>query len=214
MSEFFDVLDCARRKTGEIILRSEAHRKGVWHGAFHCLIIYERAGQNYALFQKRSPNKKIAPHRFDVSVGGHYLAGEDAAAAGQREIKEELGLDIPFADLFPVGRRIFVYGLTQGIIEYEFQDVYFLPRRLEPGSLSLQREELDGILEMAVNDGIKLFSHKIQRMVCSFYPSDSSEKKTLSVSADDFVFCIDNYYLKLLLLAQRYLYGDRELLII
>jgi isopentenyldiphosphate isomerase len=212
--EFFDALDCAASKTGEIISRDEAHRGGVWHGAFHCLIVYERDGQGYALFQKRSTAKRIAPSKFDVSVGGHYITGEDAATAGPREIKEELGLDVSFEDLFPLGRRVFVYGLTQGIIEHEFQDVFLLLRPLVPCTLSLQREELDGVLEMGVTHGIELFSHKEQRISCLFYANRGASKEMVSVSANDFVFCLDNYYLKLLLLVQRYLRGERELLVI
>ncbi|MCK9419088.1 MAG: hypothetical protein M0R70_06895 [Nitrospirae bacterium] len=59
--EYFDVLDCTGRKTGEIISRDEAHRIGAWHGAFHCLIISLQDGGGQALFQKRSAQKKIAP---------------------------------------------------------------------------------------------------------------------------------------------------------
>ena len=90
--EIFDVLDCRGGKTGKTIARDEAHRTGAWHGAFHCLIIYEREGRGYALFQKRSDLKKIAPGKLDVSVGGHYGAGENAALAGARENKKEIGL--------------------------------------------------------------------------------------------------------------------------
>ncbi len=130
--ETFDILDCRGGKTGEIIERDEAHRTGAWHGAFHCLIISERGGQGYALFQKRSLTKKIAPGMFDVSVGGHYAAGEDAKVAGPREIREELGLDVRFDELIPVGRRVFVYCFTPGIKEYEFQDIFLLPRDVRP----------------------------------------------------------------------------------
>jgi len=86
VTEHFDVLDCAGRKTGRTIPRDDAHRTGVWHGAFHGLIVYERNNRKHALFQKRSANKKIAPGKFDVSVGGHYASGEDAKTAGPREI--------------------------------------------------------------------------------------------------------------------------------
>ena len=93
-TEFFGALDCTGRKTGRTIPRDEAHRTGTWHGAFHCLFIYQRDGLNYALFQLRSVQKLIAPGKFDVSVGGHYATGENAEVAGPREIKEELGLDV------------------------------------------------------------------------------------------------------------------------
>jgi isopentenyl-diphosphate Delta-isomerase len=139
-TEQFDVLDRTGRKTGALIGRDEAHAMRVWHGAFHCLMIYRREGRGYALFQKRSDEKKIAAGMFDVSVGGHYSAGEDARTAGPREIREELGMTIAFTDLVPLGRRVFVYSFAPGLSEYEFQDVFLLPRNIDPGELTLQKE--------------------------------------------------------------------------
>jgi isopentenyldiphosphate isomerase len=211
--EHFDVLDCAGRKTGETISRDDAHRTGAWHGAFHCLILYEREGRGYALFQKRSAQKKIAPDKFDVSVGGHYAAGEDAKAAGPREIREELGLEVCFTDLLPVGRRVFVYCFTPGMIEYEFQDVFLLVRDVRPDALSLQKEEVAGVLEMDLEEGIGLFSGKQANAECSLYGAGSPAGR-VRVSADDFVPCLDSYYLKLLLIVRRYMNGERELLLI
>jgi isopentenyldiphosphate isomerase len=209
--EYFDVLDCAGRKTGETISRDEAHRTGAWHGAFHCLIIYEKRDGGYALFQKRSAWKKIAPGKFDVSVGGHYAAGEDAKVAGPREIREELGLEARFTDFLPVGRRVFVYCFTPGVIDYEFQDVFILMRNIRPGALVLQREEVDGVLEMDIEQGVELFSGTRPNAEGTLYRTGASEERVL-VSARDFVPSIDSYYLKLLLLAQRCLNGERKLL--
>jgi isopentenyldiphosphate isomerase len=213
LTETFDVLDCRGAKTGEIIERDEAHRSGVWHGAFHCLIIYERDGRVYALFQKRAAQKKIAPGKFDVSVGGHYASGEDAEIAGPREIKEELGLDVRFEDLVPLGRRVFVYCFTPGITEHEFQDVFLLYRTISPKELVLQREELDGVIEMDVEEGIKLFSGKQAHVDPALIRADGLMEQG-PVTAHDFVPCIDQYYLKLLSLGRQYARGVRELLII
>ncbi len=212
-TENLDILDCRSVKTGGVISRDEAHRTGVWHGAFHCLIIGERNGRGYALFQKRSTAKKIAPGKFDVSVGGHYAAGEDAAIAGPREIKEELGLDVPFADLRPVGRRVFVYCFTPGVMEYEFQDVFLLYSTSHPGKLTLQKEEVDGVLEMDVEEGIALFSARQPKIDAVILRADGLTER-LPVSAADFVPCLDNYYLKLLLLAKRHIKGEKEILLI
>jgi len=211
--EYFDILDCAGRKTGEVIARDTAHETGVWHGAFHCLILYEREGRGYVLFQKRSAQKKIAPDKFDVSVGGHCSAGEDARTAGPREIKEELGIEVSFTDLMPVGRRVFVFCFTPGVIEYEFQDVFLLVRAIRPDALVLQKEEVAGVLEMNLGTGIELFSGKRSTAECFLYRT-GSPREIARVSAEDFVPCIDRYYLKLLLLAQRYMTGERELLFI
>lgn len=213
LTETFDILDCTGRKTGEVISRDEAHRTGVWHGAFHCLIISSQDGRGQALFQKRSAQKKIAPNKFDVSVGGHYAAGEDAEAAGPREIREELGLDVRFTDLLPLGRRVFVYCFTPGVREYEFQDVFILARDIQVIGLNLQQEELDGVVQMDVEQGIALFSGKTP-FIEMMLTRPGGKDKPVRVSIDDFVPCLDNYYLKLLLLAQRYMNGERRLLVI
>jgi len=211
--EYFDVLDCRGEKTGEVIPRDEAHRTGAWHGAFHCLIAYEQQGRAMALFQKRSREKKIAPGKYDVSVGGHYASGETAEIAGPREIREELGLDVKFDDLLPVGRRVFVYCFAPGVREYEFQDVYLLLRAMKPEDLKLQREELEGVAEMDVEIGIALLSGKIPFVELMLLNQDN-DKGPVRVSAADFVPCIDHYYLKLLLLAQRLMRGEQNLLLI
>lgn len=213
LTEKFDVLNNRGEKTGDIISRDEAHKIGAWHGAFHCLIIYKRDNRAYALFQKRAVNKMIAPDKYDVSVGGHYSSGEDARVAGPREIREELGLAVKFDELVPLGRRVFVYGFTPGVMEYEFQEVFLLDRMVQPAMLSLQQEEVSGVLEMEIEQGVCLFGSRSKTVEASLYRSSASPK-AISVTKNDFVPCIDNYYLKLLLLAQRYMRGERELLVI
>ncbi len=211
--ERFDVLDCAGRKTGETIGRNEAHGSGIWHGAFHCLIVFRTAGKECAIFQKRSMTKKIAPGKFDVSVGGHYASGENAAIAGPREIQEELGLDVRFAELVPVGRRVFVYCFAPGVQEYEFQDVFLLHRDIVPEDLLLQQQELDGVVFLDLEEGIALLSGKIAEVRTTLLRPDG-KTEAVAIASDDFVPCLDNYYCKMLLLARRYLRGEREFLFI
>jgi isopentenyldiphosphate isomerase len=211
--EQFDVLDCTGRKTGGRIGRDEAHAAGVWHGAFHCLMVYRYGGRELALFQKRSGGKKIAPGLYDVSVGGHYAAGEDAAAAGPREIREELGLSVPFSSLVPVGRRVFVYCFTPGVFEYEFQDVFLLPLETRPADLLLQAEEVDAVLEVDVEAAIAFFAGT-RTAAQGRLLEGRQHRETVTVALQEFVPCIDSYYLKLLLLAQRYFRGERDALAI
>lgn len=210
--ELLDILDCAGRKTGATISRDEAHRTGAWHGAFHCLIMYEHHRKPCVLFQKRSAAKTIAPGKFDVSVGGHYAAGEDAATAGPREIKEELGLAIPFSGLVSVGRRAFTYCFTPGIIEQEFQDVFLCPCDVGPDGLELQTEEVDAVVELDVDSGISLFSGAARSATAMLVSPGAGAAVVITV--DDFVPSIDNYYLKLLLLVRQYYRGERDLLVI
>ncbi len=212
-AEMLDLLDCAGRKTGDLIERDEAHRTGAWHGAFHCLIIYERGGSVYALFQKRSMQKKIAAGKYDISAGGHYSAGEDAETAGPREIREELGIDVKFSELIALGRRVSVYCFTDNVKEYEFQDVFLYANSISPEKMHFQDGEVDAVFEMHIGSGIELFSGKVQTAKGRLFRNNKTPA-IIGVSAGDFVPCLDNYYLKLLLLANRYLNGDREHLVI
>lgn len=212
-TELFDILDCAGRRTGDTIGRDAAHAAGVWHGAFHCLIVYQRDGRGRALFQLRSLSKKIAPGKYDVSVGGHYAAGEGAEAAGPREIREELGLSVDFPRLVPAGRRVFVYCFQPGIREYEFQDVFLLPLPARPEGLLLQKDEVEGLLEMDIEQGLGLFSGLRRSAEGRFLSSDGRERAR-EVAAADFVPCMDNYYYKMLFLALRYSRGERRGLVI
>ncbi len=212
-TELFDILDCAGRKTGGTMSRDEAHESGAWHGAFHCLFIYEQEGSGRALFQKRSRLKKIAPGRYDVTVGGHYAAGENAEAAGPREIREEIGISVEFGDLVPLGRRVFLYCFTPGVTECEFQDIFFHVGSAKPEHMMLQRDEVETMVEMDIDAGIELFSGKRVSALGTLVVG-AGTSGTVRISADDFVPCLDNYYLKLLLLARRYFNGEHHLLFI
>ena len=76
-----------------------------------------------------------------------------------------------------------------------------------------QQEELDGVVSMDVEQGIALFSGKVRQIELLLCRS-GIKKETISVHAGDFVPCLDNYYLKLLVLARRYMSGEREALVI
>ncbi|MDA8405060.1 MAG: NUDIX domain-containing protein [Desulfobacteraceae bacterium] len=59
------------------------------HRVVHVLVF---DANNRLLLQKRSRNKKIAPGRWDTSVGGHVDCGETIETAMMREMDEELGI--------------------------------------------------------------------------------------------------------------------------
>lgn len=211
--ELFDVLDCTGRKTGGVIGRDEAHATGAWHGAFHCLAIFREDGEERALFQLRSRAKKITPGKFDVTVGGHYAAGEGPESAGPREISEELGLAVPFPLLVPVGRRVSVYCFDPGVREFEFQDVFLLPLAGMPRQYRLPADEVDALLALDIGRGIELFAGATALTDAVLYPREGVAASA-AVAAADFVPSVDNYYLKLLVLARRYLAGERSALAI
>jgi 16S rRNA (adenine1518-N6/adenine1519-N6)-dimethyltransferase len=71
--------------------RSKVHGDNLRHRAVH-MLIFNAAGEVF--LQKRSRRKDRHPLLWDSSAAGHVNAGEDYDAAAQRELKEELGLDV------------------------------------------------------------------------------------------------------------------------
>jgi hypothetical protein len=112
-----------------------------------------------------------------------------------------------------VGRRIFVYCFLPGVFEYEFQDVFLLPLDTRPDRLVLQPGEVDAVLELDVEEGIRLFSGRMAAANGVLTAGTGEEGLTL-VGPAEFVPSIDSYYLKLLMLAQRYARGERDALAI
>ena len=95
MAELLDIFDENLRHLG-VKERTAVHRDGDWHRVFHCWVIYrDAAGCDFMVLQKRGPDKDIFPNALDVSVGGHYEAGE-SMAEGVREVREELGIEVAF----------------------------------------------------------------------------------------------------------------------
>lgn len=86
--ELLDVLDEHGNPTGEQKPRSAVHQDGDWHRAFHLWVV--REGQLVVL-QRRAEGKDLEPLKLDVTVGGHYRAGEMFVDV-LREAEEEIGL--------------------------------------------------------------------------------------------------------------------------
>ena len=89
MDELVDRLDEEGNYTGQTILKSDAHRQGIFHPTVH---IWFYTNQGEILMQRRGEFKDTYPLLWDVSVAGHIGAGEDIYDAALREVKEEIGL--------------------------------------------------------------------------------------------------------------------------
>ena len=96
MKEKFDVLNEWGEFTGKIATREKCHKDGLWHRAVYAFIVNDK---KEVLLQRRSSNKKQWPNKWDVTIGGHVLAGEFGREALIREAKEELDIDIDDNDI-------------------------------------------------------------------------------------------------------------------
>lgn len=141
MEEKFDVLTEDGKYTDRVETRDDCHKYGLWHKAVALFIINS---QNQVLLQKRSQNKKLWPNLWDISAGGHVLAGEFGFEAIIREIKEELGIDIDKNDILFIGSAIST-NIKGNIINNHFNEYYIVNKDVDISKLTLQKEEVSEV---------------------------------------------------------------------
>ena len=143
MDELIDVLDEETGlATGKVISKEEAHKKGIWHGAVHLIIINNDCTKT--LFQRRCKDKKIYPNYWDIAVGGHISSKEDSLTAVKRELKEELGLNPDnyiFEEITTV-KEILEY---KDLISKEFITTYIVKSDIDVNQITLQKEEVSDV---------------------------------------------------------------------
>lgn len=153
--ELWDLYTRDRIKTGETMVRGAAQPEGVYRMVVHCCIFNS---QGEMLIQQRQPFKDDWKNLWDITVGGSAIAGDTSQMAIERELNEELGLEISFADIRPVLTVNFSGG---------FDDMYVVEKDVDLSELKLQYEEVqaakwagkDEILEM-IDDGVFIPYHK------------------------------------------------------
>lgn len=203
MDEWIDVLDENGRKTGEAALKSEAHRLGLWHRCFHCWVVWEDdSGAAHLLAQRRAFGKDTWPGWLDVSVAGHLESGE-APLDGRREIEEEIGLPVAPERLVPLGTRRVEHEIPQGL-DREFHDVFLLLDRASPDKLPLQKEEVDALISIKLDDAQAMANGESVPVV----EHREGETKTIHVSLPDFVLGGDDYIRRVVGAARRLVAGE------
>ncbi|MDP8900654.1 MAG: NUDIX domain-containing protein [Actinomycetota bacterium] len=201
MDELIDVRDEAGEPTGEVVWKSEAHRLGLWHRCIHCWIFGVDARKPYLLVQRRAATKDTWPGYLDLAVGGHLAAGE-RPLDGLREVEEELGLRVDPGRLVPLGTRRAEQKIPEGL-DREFQDVFLLRDDTPPGDLRLQREEVEAVLGIGLEDAEALGA--VGSAPAREYRG--GEPSEVEVQVSDFVPNTDDYLRRIAVAARAALGG-------
>ena len=131
--ELWDVYDQNRRLTGRLHRRGDKLAEGDYHLVVHVCIFNSK---NQLLIQQRQPWKKGWPNMWDLSAAGSAVAGENSATAAEREVKEEIGLEIDLTN----ERPRFTINFPGG-----FDDYYMITQDVNIQELQLQEEEVQAV---------------------------------------------------------------------
>jgi isopentenyldiphosphate isomerase len=194
-------------------MKSEAHRTGLWHTAIHCWFVRREGPDGYLQFQKRASDKALFPDYLDITAAGHYRSGEKVED-GVREIVEELGVQVAFKDLVPLGIKVDL-GKTNTILNREFCYVYLHEDTHKPADFSLDQAEVEGLVEISIQEGLDLFSGRADRARAVGIEwnkvTDEWDSVEMNASRNEFIPRVDSYYYKMFIIADMYLSGRRDL---
>jgi isopentenyldiphosphate isomerase len=205
-TELTDVIDqYSGNKLGKVFTREEVHKKGLWHGVFHVWFL-KRGNPSTMYVQKRAQNKDVSPGYLDVTVGGHYQAGENAED-GLREVKEELGIDIEFKDLIFLGKRVSLRK-EKGVLIHQIVDTFIYETYVPVSEIHFD-EEIDSLIEIPIEEVFNIFTidgHSYQssgfKLENGFY-----NQCQIEVTKSSFIPALDNYPYKIAVQINNYLDG-------
>lgn len=140
--------------------RDVVHREGLWHETFHCWFMDDQ----YIYVQKRSATKADFPALFDITVAGH-LEADETVEDGVREIREEVGIDLPFHALSKLMLIRDVICMPN-FYDYELAHVYVYHTTIQPADLTLQKEEVEGVYRLEKEAFIQLCLRERAGIVC------------------------------------------------
>jgi len=211
MDELVDTLKPPTfEKTGLVKTKDEAYDDGDWIATFN-LWIFRSEPVPAILYQLRGAGSSLAPNTLDVTIGGHYLTGE-TFYHGLREAEEELGKKYTKDKVVFLGPRIYLGLDEKNRLRKNLVNTFYTIDNSPLDNFRLQKSELDGLFICPIAKLIPLFRKKISAFKARGINNDG-RPAGISVTLDRFPYSFDHYHYKVVLIGQRALKKERNLLI-
>lgn len=203
--EFIDIYNENHKYLG-ICDKGLAHKLGLWHEVFNGIIVNKENKSIIFQIKNAKHNQVHDTDKIDISVGGHYQAGEKIED-GIREIKEESGIEIDFKDLVYLGERQVSTIVKEDYIVREFQKIFIVPYSGSIINLKCQDDEVNGFIEFKIDNCIDLF---LKKKTCII--GVDNNQKNIEITLENFVEAYlngDELYLRLAIASKRFVEGER-----
>jgi isopentenyldiphosphate isomerase len=186
LNEEFDIFNDKMQKIGTST-RQEAHAQGLWHQTFHCWVINTSAMEGWRLlFQLRHIEKDTFPNLLDISCAGHLLTGE-SVEDGLRELKEELGIDVLFSEIFTCGVFAEENIISKKLIDREFCHVFLYECNQSLTEYKFQISEISGLFFINLDDFKQLIHGVRDSVIAKGIVIDGTVGETDEVSREVFI---------------------------
>ena len=136
--EFLDIVSEQDEVVGRAA-RAEIYERKLTHRIVH---VYVFNSQGELALQRRSAQCDYCPLHFGTSAAGHVSSGETYEQAAQRELKEELGINVPLQFL---GKEYYTED-PRGVMK--FISVY---RAEYDGDLPFDPKEVESVRWLSLN---------------------------------------------------------------
>ena len=140
--ELVDIVDENNKLTGQVEDRWVAYNKGLWRRTVSCWIINEKGE---ILLQKRTANKLKNPNKW-AKTGGQVDSGETVEEAIFREVKEELGIEIPKEQI----KIVDIYKSNDKNKRFGYNFIFVVNYKIK--DYILQKEEVAEVKYVTIGD--------------------------------------------------------------
>ena len=100
-----------------VMEKMEAHQKGLLHRAFSVFIVNDKCE---LMLQQRAKEKYHSPGLWTNTCCSHQRVGESSIEAGNRRLKEEMGVECELKEIFSFKYQC---EFDNGLIEHEYDHV-------------------------------------------------------------------------------------------
>lgn len=176
--------------TGTVKQLSRAIQDGDWVGSIN-VWLYTRSPEPSIIYQLRSPNKSWEPNKLDVAVGGRYNAGE-RGLDGLRELREELGIDIPRSDCQYFSRKLNVSRDVHGNENRWLMTIYLAEYKGDIQDMVPQEDEVYGVFQVPIRPLLDVFQGRLESFDVTGIDAHK-QPLNYTVTADSFPYNFDDY---------------------
>lgn len=152
--EYWDIYDIERNKTGKEVIRGDKLKDNEYRLVVHACI-FNKKGE--MLIQQRQSFKDGWANMWDLTCGGSAIKGETSQMAIDREVSEELGIEIKSV------RPNLTINFANG-----FDDIYLIEKEVDIDNLNLQYEEVQNVKWATKEEIISMIEENV---FIPYYPS-------------------------------------------